>query len=218
MSIPRIIHQGWVGPSPMPERERGWCEQMRKMNSPSWGYRLFGNEALDKYGSDPYVKALVDRKRPWAFVCDRIRVLILAEHGGVWLDPDCQPIRPLGVLDKIWTDAQVEFVMGLRNPYRPLIALHRGVTLCDNTIIASAPNSRMIRRISALWKPERIQVNGHDVGVEYMANLDGVTDRMVGYRYFYDLEETPQTIVLHDAANLGSWTAQMKAERIAMTS
>jgi hypothetical protein len=217
MPIPRKIIQGWIGPNPIPARERKWCDEMRRMNA-GWDYVCFGNEALEKYGQDPYVKALVNRNRPWAFVADRIRVLMLMETGGVWLDCDCQPIRPLDTLAKIWDAPEVEFVMGFRNPYRPMIALHRGVTLCDNTMVGSSPNSRLIRRVLNLWRPDHVQVNGHDVGVEVMANLDGATDRMLGYRYFYDLEQGPQTLVLHDSHNLGSWTAQMKAERMATTS
>lgn len=189
---------------------------MKRMN-PTWKHRLWGNEVLEKYGQDPYVKALLDRNRPKAFVCDRIRALMLQESGGTWLDPDCEPVRPLDTLAKLWDAPEVEFVMGLRSPYRPRVALHRGVTLCDNTFVASAPNSRLIRRVLNLWRPESIQVDGHACGVEVLANLDGITDRMVGYRYFYDLEQGPQTIVLHDSHNLGSWVPQIRDERLAMT-
>lgn len=217
MAINRRIIQGWVGPNAMPDREKRWCDEMRKMN-PGWQYVQFGNDDLHAYSiDDPYVKALIERKRPWAFVCDRIRAIMLQRDGGIWLDPDCQPVRPLDTLAKIWDTPEVEFVMGLRSPYRPRVALHRGVTLCDNTFIASAPNSRLIRRVLGLWRPESIQVDGHACGVEVLANLDGITDRMVGYRYFYDLEQGPQTICLHDSHNLGSWVEQIKDERLAMT-
>lgn len=214
--IPRRIIQGWVGPNPMPERERGWCAQMKAMN-PGWGYVLFGNEALEKYGNDPYVKALLDRKRPMAFVCDRIRVLMLKEGGGIWLDPDAQPIRPLDTLAKIWDAPEVEFVMSGRNPYRPRVALSRGINVFDNTFFGSAPESRLIRRIHSLWRPEMVQVDGGQCGREAFANLDGITDRVIGYQPFYDLEIGPSTVVLHDAHNLGSWVPQIRDERLAMT-
>lgn len=220
MAITRKIWQGWIGPNPMPEREKKWCEQMRAMNAGlGWTYQCFGNEMLERFARDPYVKTMVDRNRPMAFICDRIRVLLLQDEGGIWLDPDCQPIRPLDTLAKIWDAPEVEFVMGCRNPFRHMVALSRGITFADNTFIASAPNSRLIRRIAALWRPEMMQgtavVNGNACGLEVLANLDGVTDRLLGYRYFYDLEVTPQTIALHDGHNLGSWTEQLKRERMA---
>lgn len=218
MAITRKIWQGWIGPNPMPERERAWCEQMKSMN-PTWQYECFGNEMLERYSRDPYVKAMMDRNRPMAFVCDRIRVLLLMDQGGIWLDPDCHPIRPLDTLSKLWDAPEVEFAMGCRNPYRHMVALSRGITFADNTMMASAPNSRLIRRIAALWRPETMHgtgvINGNACGLEVLANLDGITDRLIGYRAFYDLEITPQTICLHDHANLGSWTEQLKRERMA---
>lgn len=202
----------------MPDREKKWCEQTQQMNSATWTYHCFGNEALDKYAqTDPYVKTMLDRKRPYAFICDRIRVLMLMETGGAWIDPDAQPIRPLDTLSKIWDDPQVEFVMGCRNPFRHMVALSRGVTFCDNTYIFSAPNSRLIRRIAALWRPEMMQgmavVNGNACGLEVLANLDGITDRLLGYRAFYDVEVTPQTLMLHDPHNLGSWTKEWQQQK-----
>lgn len=199
----------------MPDRESYWCNQITRIN-PTWDHRVFGNEILNEYGQDPYVKALISRGEAWAFVMDRIRALLLAKHGGIWLDPDCQPARPLDTRKDLWDDKDVEFVMGLRSPHRPLVALHRGVTLCDNTIMASAPNSRMIRRILSLWTPNHVRVDGHATGVEMIANLDGVRERLIGYRYFYDLQDNPDAIVLHDHSNLGSWVEQEKAKRMTL--
>ncbi len=214
--IPRIYHTMWIGDDPMPDRERKWCEESKRLNS-TWDFRIYGNEILERFGKDPYVKAMIDRGMPWAFVTDRIRVLLLQEHGGCWLDPDAQPIRPLDTLSKIWDAPEVEFVMGCRNPYREMVALSRGVTFCDNTMIASAPNSRLIRRIAALWRPETIQgtrvINGNACGLEALANLDGITDRLLGYRAFYDMEIGPNTIVLHDPHNRGSWVDGLKRIR-----
>lgn len=201
----------------MPEREVKWCAMTAVMN-PTWKHTLFGNEALEHFGQDPYVRAMVLRKRPWAFIADRIRVLLLLEHGGIWLDPDCQPIRPLDTLP-MWDEPKVEFVMSGRSPYRARVALSRGINVFDNTFMASAPNGRIMRRIAALWCPEMMTgtnvIDGGCCGREAFANLDGYTDRVIGYRAFYDMETTPQTIMLHDAANLGSWVAELQKERMA---
>lgn len=210
MSIPRTLHQGWIGPKPMPERERAWCAEMGRIN-PGWAHNVFGNEILEKYGREPYVKALIDLGKPWAFIVDRIRVLLLREEGGVWLDPDCQPIRPLDSIKEVW-DGPHTFVAGFRSPDRPQVALHRGVTLLDNTFLATAPNSRIIRRLAALWKPESIVIDGHATGVEILRNIN--TDiAILNHRYFYGMHVEPETIVLHDPHNCGSWVEQTKAER-----
>lgn len=194
----------------MPERERQWCGEMGRMN-PTWTHKIFGNEILEKYGRDPFVKALIDLGKPWAFVCDRIRVLLLRDDGGVWLDPDCQPVRPLDTLKHVW-DGPTTFAAGFRSPDRPDVALHRGVTLLDNTFLASAKDSRVIRRIASLWKLESIVIDGHAVGVEILRSIDhDVT--MLNHRYFYGTQSHPETIVLHDAHNLASWVAQTREEK-----
>jgi hypothetical protein len=193
----------------MPERERAWCAEMGRMN-PTWRHNVFGNEILEKYGREPYVKAMIDLRKPWAFVCDRIRVLLLKEEGGVWLDPDCQPVKPLDSISHVW-DGPHTFVAGFRSPDRPQVALHRGVTLLDNTFLGSAKDSRMIRRLAALWKPESVVIDGHATGVEVMRSID--TDvAILNHRYFYSLQQYPETIALHDGHNLASWVAEHRAE------
>jgi len=168
---------------------------MAKMN-PTWNVRIYGNELIARYEYDPYVKALIAADKPWAFVCDRLRVLLLRDEGGIWLDPDCQPIRPLDTLSRVWDAPQVEFAFGLRSPHRQGVALHRGISLADNTFIGSAKGSRLIRRIATLWTPDRIVVDGHATGCEVLANLDGITDAVLNYRYFYDMTPSPEAICL----------------------
>lgn len=208
--IPRILHQAWIGPKPIPDRERRWCAEMKRMN-PTWDVRFYGNDILETYGLDPYVRELTDLGKPWAFVTDRIRMLLLRDHGGVWLDPDCQPVRPMDSISEVW-DGPASFVCGLRSPDRPDVALHRGVTLLDNTFLASSPNSRMCQRILSLWRPQNPVVDGHAVGVEIMRNcLSDVA--ILNYRYFYGTQFLPETICLHDAHNLASWVNQTKSEQ-----
>ncbi len=213
MSVPKKIWQGWIGDKPMPEREAKWCAEMRAMN-PTWAHHVFGNEVLQTYFDDPYVKALQHLGKPQAFIVDRIRMLLLKDHGGVWLDPDCQPIRPLDTLNPLWDGPQT-FVAGFRSPDRPDVALHRGVTLLDNTFLASAPNSRMCQRILSLWRPQNVVVDGHAVGVEIMRNCH--TDVvLLGHKYFYSTALTPETVVLHDAHNLGSWVRETRQSQTKM--
>lgn len=203
--IPKIVHQAWVGPSPIPDRERQWCTDMKRMNA-DFDVRFYGNEALQTYGQDPYIRDLIDRGQPWAFVSDRLRVLLLRDHGGIWLDCDCQPIRPLNTLNWVW-GSHATFSWGNRNPHRPGVALHRGVSVIDNTYLASAPGSRMINRILELWTPRAFQVDGHGTGIQIMCyQNDGVFDCLpLPFKYFYALQPEPDSVVLHDAHNLYTW-------------
>lgn len=209
MSVPRRLFQGWIGDKPMPERERQWCAQMKTMN-PTWDHHVFGNEILETYGRDTYVKALLDLDKPKAFVVDRIRMLLLRDQGGVWLDPDCQPIRPLDTLNPLW-DGPATFIAGFRSPDRPQVALHRNVSLIDNTFLASAPNSRMCQRILSLWRPNPagIVVDGHAVGVEIIRSCHSDVV-LLNSRYFYAMQNLPETVCLHDAHNLETWVTETR--------
>jgi hypothetical protein len=211
--VPRIIHQCWCGPKPIPEREKQWCSLMRKMN-PTWDVRFYGNEILEVYEKDIYVRALISMEKPWAFVTDRLRMLLLRDHGGVWLDPDCQPIRPMDTLNPLW-DGLATFVAGFRSPDRPQVALHRNVSLIDNTFLASAPNSRMCQRILALWRPTTVVVDGHAVGVEIIRNCHSDVV-LLNHRYFYSMQNVPETIVLHDNQNLESWVKETRESQARM--
>lgn len=206
MPIPRILHQGWIGDTPMPAREKSWCDKMRQMN-PDWKHQVFGNEILERYGRDPYVAEMLNRGTAKAFIVDRIRCLLLRDEGGVWLDPDCQPIRPLKTLDAAWNDPRIAFVHAYRSARRSNVALHRGITFIDNTFLASAKDSRLINRVLEIWTPSTPVNDGHAIGVQIVEYAE-VDTLALNYRYFYALQAEPDTICLHDKHNLGSWTKQ----------
>lgn len=200
--IPRQIHQIWIGPKPLPVREKGWCEQTQRMNH-DWSYKLHGNELLDRYAADPYIKHLLAVESELAFVSDRLRMLLLRDEGGLYVDVDAQPLRPWSSL-KFWDRPEVTFMYGIRNPDRPGVALNRGLAIVDNSVLASAKNSRMAGRILEEWTPKEIKVNGHRIGRQIMRWTD-VDCVALNYRYFYDMIPGPDAIAAHDGHNLGSW-------------
>lgn len=202
MSVPRAIHQIWIGPKPIPPREAQWCQRMAAIN-PTWKHKLHGNELFDQYSSDPYLKTMRDRGISLAFQTDRLRILLLRDDGGVYLDADCEPIKPLDSLP-IWDRHDLDFVAGLRSPHRKDVALHRAIPLVDNTAYGSAKNGKMVNRLAALWSPSHIVVDGHACGCAVLEAVDHSTI-LLNHRYIYGMERFPETLVLHDQNNLGSW-------------
>lgn len=211
--IPTLLHQIWAGPAPLPDRERQWCSEMGRLNWP-WKHTLHGNETLERYGQDPYIKAMLAKGEKWAYVSDRLRVLLLRDEGGVYLDADCQPMMALKRLS-IWEREDLDFVAAMRSPHRKEVALHRGVSLIDNTFLASAKKGRMIGKIEALWTPAAVtgegMINGNRTGIAIMEAIDD-TVILLNHRYIYAEQAFPETIVLHDAHNLGSWRPQYEAK------
>jgi hypothetical protein len=200
--IPTIIHQGWVGPTPPPDAILSFSKEMKRMN-PEWDYRWFGNEIMEKYGNDPYVKYMVSRGEKWAFVMDRIRILLLKEHGGIWIDPDAKPVRPL--MPVLTGHMDYDFISAFRSPYRPAVQVKRGVSLVDNTVMASRPNGRIINRLNNLWTSASPVRKGAEMGWEIM-DRTGPDVLWLNPRIFYSEQPCPEAVILHDGINLASWT------------
>lgn len=90
--IPRRIHHIWLGPRPVPEE---WAQVWRDMH-PSWEHRVWreGDIAeLDIPRRDQYDAYL--RDGIWHGAADLARIAILDAVGGVYVDIDSRPLRPL---------------------------------------------------------------------------------------------------------------------------
>lgn len=207
MSIPRNILQIWIGDKPMPSNCREWCAEWKALH-PKWNYKLWGNELFDRYPDDPYIKWMKESGEQMAFVSDRFRVLLLREEGGVYLDADCQPVRKLDSISATLDNPGVDFVTGIRPPDRPHVSLHRGVSLVDNTVMMSAKDGKMIGRLCALYGSSSKKQTGYSMGLEIIRNLDESV-RLLNWRYFYADRSFPETILLHDDRNLGSWSPKI---------
>lgn len=84
--IPRIIHQIWLGPHPVPEWTKSW------MHIKGWSYKLWSEDEL----SLPTLQAAYDRcKNYYNMKSDLARLEILYKYGGLYLDCDCECLRPL---------------------------------------------------------------------------------------------------------------------------
>ena len=112
--IPKIIHQLWIGDKPIPDYIKKFTDEMPVINQ-GYGHRLWGNEVFDHYSDDEFLKSYM--KSPdiyrWAFICDRIRCLLLDEFGGIYCDSDCKPIQSFDlILNKLNED--ITFFTGLK--------------------------------------------------------------------------------------------------------
>jgi mannosyltransferase OCH1-like enzyme len=94
-----IIHQMWVG-QPIPQRYREWGRQLAAMH-PDWEYRFWGDDDFGWLANqDLYDDAenLVVDHRVGQLRSDLARYEILERFGGIWLDCDIQPLKPLNAV------------------------------------------------------------------------------------------------------------------------
>lgn len=89
----KIIHQIWVGPLNMPVQERYFVRDVKQMN-PSWKHILWTNENLPELPDN--IKVMYDlfgKDKSYAFQADLLRLFIVKEYGGLYLDVDFKPLN-----------------------------------------------------------------------------------------------------------------------------
>jgi mannosyltransferase OCH1-like enzyme len=89
--IPRILHQIWVGPDPLPEEFAAYRETWRAHHG-AWEMRLWEEGTLP---SDLRWPEAYERARTPAERADLIRLELLWRFGGVYLDVDFECCRPI---------------------------------------------------------------------------------------------------------------------------
>lgn len=98
--IPKIIHQYWTG-GPIPEQLAEYSDAWTRMN-PSWRSYLWTDGALEAgqgglVNDDLFRRAaeIVPASRIHQFRADLVRYELLHRMGGVWIDMDFEPLKPL---------------------------------------------------------------------------------------------------------------------------
>ncbi len=87
-----MIHCVWLGGAPKPPVVLQCLESWRRM-CPGWEIREWGDEALKGLGNR-YLREAVEHRK-WAFAADYMRLKVLNDHGGFYLDTDLELLRPI---------------------------------------------------------------------------------------------------------------------------
>jgi hypothetical protein len=89
MSIPKIIHQIWIGPNPEPTIWTNTFKVDYLQAHPDYEYKLWDNESsyrlLDNY---PNLQKMYEIEETWNGKSDILRYVILYEYGGIYIDAD----------------------------------------------------------------------------------------------------------------------------------
>ena len=95
----KIIHQIWIGPYEMPDREKAFVNKLKEKNN-QYEHILWTNDNLPEFPDN--FKPLWDKfeaAEDYAHQADILRVLILALHGGIYLDVDFDCIEGINNTD-----------------------------------------------------------------------------------------------------------------------
>lgn len=95
MSIPKIIHYCWFGGKPLPKEAQKCIASWRKYCP---DYKIIEwNESNYDVNKNYYTKTTYANKQ-WAFLTDYVRLDVIANNGGIYLDTDVELLKPLDLL------------------------------------------------------------------------------------------------------------------------
>lgn len=93
MMIPKIIHYCWFGGNPLPKLAEKCIKSWKKF-CPDYQIVRWDESNYDISSAPLYVRQAYEAKK-WAFVTDYVRLQVVYENGGIYLDTDVELIKPL---------------------------------------------------------------------------------------------------------------------------
>lgn len=91
--IPKIIHYCWFGRNPKPKLAEKCIESWKKY-CPDYEIVEWNEDNYDISAAPLYVRQAYEAKK-WAFMTDYIRLQVVYENGGIYLDTDVELRKPL---------------------------------------------------------------------------------------------------------------------------
>lgn len=94
--IPKIIHYCWFGRNPLPKLAQKCIKSWQKY-CPDYEIIQWNEDNFDISAAPLYVRQAYEAKK-WAFVTDYVRLWVVHEHGGIYMDTDVELIKKLDSL------------------------------------------------------------------------------------------------------------------------
>ena len=94
--IPKIIHYCWFGHNPKPKLALK-CMKSWKKYCPDYEIIEWNEDNFDISSCPLYVRQAYEAKK-WAFVTDYVRLKVVYDEGGIYLDTDVELIKSLDAL------------------------------------------------------------------------------------------------------------------------
>ncbi len=162
----KIIHQIWVGPYEIPDKEKYFLERNKEINH-DFEHILWTDENLPELPQKVQDLCNYFRgKKDYAFVADVLRIFLVNQYGGIYIDLDSRPNLPLAELNL--------------EKYNGLLIKHPEFTV-PNTFFGCSKNSSYIKYLYDRLLNSRIG----DHFFPYWFNK--------GVRDYYEIEDLPES-------------------------
>ncbi len=136
LRIPRIVHQIWLG-SPVPEKFRNWMDTWVRLEG--WEYKLWTENEISQLFL--YNQALYEESTNFGEKSDIVRLEVLSQFGGVYVDVDLECLRP-EIFEEL--HCSFDFYIGFEPLEHGYTSKFNMFKVC-NAIMASTPNHPLIK-------------------------------------------------------------------------
>jgi hypothetical protein len=215
MTIPKVFHYIWVGPSPMPDSHRRYIEGWRQL-MPDWRVMAWTDADVDwsvRYLQQAYAT------RGWNRISNYMRMHALHTYGGFYLDTDVEILRPLDPL------CHEHAVLGFQS-------VEPSPSWVNGAVFGAEPGHPFVGRLLRAFREElpgwRRMGDKHGPGLitrllkdEGLSHYEDVPQRVAGvtlmpvnrfYPYPWDADFTPACIT-PDTFTVHHWEAGWRKER-----
>lgn len=155
-NIPKIIHYCWFGGNKLPGTEAkcitGWKKKLK-----GYTFKLWNEQTFDIKSTEWTMAAYKDKK--YAFVADYVRLAVLYEYGGIYLDTDVKLVKAFDDL------LNQEAFMGFED----------GVCVSCG-VIAVKPHNKFIKELLDIYNSDNFIYEEHK-----QANVKMVTEYLCKY-------------------------------------
>eukprot|EP00741_Cyanophora_paradoxa_P022173 tig00021435_g21405.t1 len=137
--IPKIMHQIWIGPREPP---CVWLDSWRvdyQNDNPGWEYRLWTDAECEKMKM--FNRDFYDQEKMYQCKADILRLEILYEHGGVYIDADMVSLKKS--IDKA---VEMGNETGFFITYEP-DTKDKAYSVIGNSIIAATPRHPLVKML-----------------------------------------------------------------------
>lgn len=166
--IPKIIHYCWFGKQPLPENVKKYIYSWKKY-CPDYKIIEWNEENFD-VNQNVYCQEAYSVKK-WAFVSDFVRLKVLYEYGGIYLDTDVEIVKNMDnlLLHRFFAGLEAENIM-------------------STAVIGAEQNSKVIAEFLSLY--DTIHFIQDDDIYDYTTNVQRLSD-FVKNKYGRELVKPP---------------------------
>jgi mannosyltransferase OCH1-like enzyme len=167
VSIPKRLHIVWIGPRPFPHQS--YLDAWRAMHT-DWQLVLWTDELLEDEAL--ICQPIVDQIGHMAGKVNLIRLELLARYGGVYVDADTEPLKPLDTLPvPDWADS---WAMTSRNNF------------VQNAVMAAVPDHPILTDLVAKAPAEWQRLRGRRVQFTEVFGAHYITKPLRAHKGFWE--------------------------------